>query len=625
MRIHSLQIEHFKTYRDRVEIPLDSLGLVLVKGQNDVSEASDSNGAGKSSLIVDAPSWILYGMTPTGLRGDEVACRFTKDQCIGSMTLEDENGIWTITRTRRPATLTVEGWDGEDMKALQARIEQRLGRGFKTFKNTIVFGQGNFERFSQADQAEQIKMLDEIQGVDFTKPLARADTWRKSLQAKVESIQDSIRNDEDGMGRMTHTVSQLEQAQAQFDKNQAEKVKELTGRKARLIRERDQIHKLLEDLNAQQEEVKNLRKLWDGIEEWRVKTQESERAAGIVVAQVEREHGLLEAKKKKLETMLLGGNCPSCRATFTPEASKKVREAYKAELAEAEDAYNSAALDADEAQQKWKNDDTFYKKARKAWRYDTFDVSVINTLERQAGPEAVQRGEQEYKRLSRDIDALVKEIAQEKTREWEAAETLSDSRAALGAITTHLKESRIELQRSMTALKAAAYWVTAFGDRGIRSMLVDSVAGYLNDRLAYHLGKLAGGEVNVTVSALSMLKSGKTKEDLSITPTWAWGAAGVGLGSAGQDRRVDLALFAAMQDLAESRASRPFPMQVLDEPFDSIDQRGREAAVDWVMERKHEKGTIFLVTHSQELAASVNPDEEWTIVLDKEGSHLVKD
>lgn len=629
MKFLTMGAQHFKTYREPFEVPLEDLGTILVKGENRVSESSDSNGTGKSTLVVDLPSWILYGITPSGLRGDEVACRFTRDTCAGWMTIQDERGLWTIRRTRRPATLRVEGpnWDGEQMKDIQARIDQRLGRGFKTFKNTVLFGQGNFERFAQAEQSEQIRMLDEIQGVDFTRAAGRADAWRKELVARALEHRQSIARDEEAMGRLTRAVGQLEQAQHQFTAQQAKLIDDLKAQRAHETSARDQIHKALEDLMAQQDEVKNLRELWNGIQEAARDADFRRRTAEAAKANFQKESGNFDRVTDTVEQLIARGVCPSCRAEYdaAPESAdaRRIRAAYAKEIDGAQ-ALRDAALDewqraekAAAAAEKWA------AKSRKAWRFEEFNESVVLRLEQAAGPKALETGQQEYRRLGAVIDAISRQIEGENRREWEGASALGSSREELGFVTQRLTATRRELERAERAARVAQYWVTAFGDRGIRSLLVDSVAGFLNDRLQQHLRLLAAGEVAVKISATTTLKSGKQKEDLSIVPAWAWGAQGAGMGSAGQDRRVELALFAALQDLAESRSAKRFPIKVWDEPGDALDATGKEMFCQWIAQEVRERGTGFLVTHSNELAAQVNADGTWTVVLDRDGSHVV--
>jgi energy-coupling factor transporter ATP-binding protein EcfA2 len=123
------------------------------------------------------------------------------------------------------------------------------------------------------------------------------------------------------------------------------------------------------------------------------------------------------------------------------------------------------------------------------------------------------------------------------------------------------------------------------------------------------------------MSAQTALKGGKTRESISFTTEWVWGGAGPDDGSGGQDRRKDLSIFAANQDLAETRSARPFPIKVYDEPFDALDPRGQELAVAWARRQASERGTILLITHSDGVA-SADVDEVWTVVLDRDGARV---
>jgi ABC-type transport system involved in cytochrome bd biosynthesis fused ATPase/permease subunit len=153
----------------------------------------------------------------------------------------------------------------------------------------------------------------------------------------------------------------------------------------------------------------------------------------------------------------------------------------------------------------------------------------------------------------------------------------------------------------------------------------DSVADFLNDRLAHHLSVLAAGEADVTVSALTALKKGAVKERMSVTASWGWGAGSYGAGSAGQGGRVNLALVAAHQDLAERRSARPFPLRIFDEPECHVDPRGQEILARWIRQEAARRGTTFLVTHNPLLAELVEPDRTFTVVLDNEGARVEVD
>lgn len=619
--------ENFMSLQEPFEVRVDDLGLVRVEGRNLISNAADSNGSGKTALLVKFPSWVLFGVTPDGLRGDEIACRFNNKTCKGWMTLEDEQGQWTIRRTRRPATLIVEGtdWTGETMAALQERIESRLGWGPKTFNNMIVFGQGNFERFANAKQEDQMRMLDEIQGIDLSAALARAETWRKDLKGKVDAATTQIRLDEEAMARLDKAMNQLIQAQEHFDGNKSARIKELTGQRAGLVAKRDQVHKSMEDLGPKIHRIAELKVIYDKLTDAKKICDGTERDCTATQNALDRDRSDHNGLVHSVDELIGQGSCPTCRTKFNPKIEAAIREAYRPELVAIREKIGKADEAAKAAHKAHLASLKYFKKWQDQWpfgQYSTSDYRALTKLESEEGQPAFDRLQAQYNDLTAQVDRIDKEIKREEVKTWEGAGALESSRRELGAVTQRLEVSRVGLDRATRTLRVADYWCVAFGDRGLRSLLVDSVAGYLNERLEAHLAILAAGEATVSVSAQATLKSGKQKEDLTITPSWAYGAAGAGLGSGGQDRRVDLALFAAIQDLAESRSARPFPLKIYDEPFDALDGKGKEIMAQWLKEQAKTHGSVFVITHSEEMANLLEPDNVWTVSLDEKGTHV---
>jgi len=61
---------------------------------------------------------------------------------------------------------------------------------------------------------------------------------------------------------------------------------------------------------------------------------------------------------------------------------------------------------------------------------------------------------------------------------------------------------------------------------------------------------------------------------------------------------------------------------VYDEPFDALDAKGRELACRWAKEESRERGTVLLITHSDEVAALAEPDTVWTVIMERDGARV---
>jgi len=617
MRFVSLALEHFLSFRKRQEIPLADLGLVQVRGENRLSQAMDSNGAGKSALW-SALSWCDFGETlpmrdGKVFRAGEVACRFTEERCVVEHVLAVDGRERVITRCQRPFELLLDG-----RKAEQAEVTQLLGYGPALFRNAIVFGQETFERFARADQGSAMKMLDEIQGVSFKEALDRAKAWRDEWQRRIFDLTREASRLETQRTSAERQIVELEAAYKSFAADKAARIAAAEARARAAQRRFDDAAARLAALLGKASAAKRLREKWE-----RVRAVKAEYEA-LHAAQVEadRQVGLALAKIEELgeqvEALVHDGVCPTCRGDvsdagvvrrrFSPDLKRAQARRAQAEVAAA------AACKAERA------------KAAELERHlkslPGVTEQTVAAMEAEAGEAAVRRAEAEKSQAGMDLAAAKQAVETERGARW-------DGQAALAAVHKERTDAERALavnvkdQAKATAtVRAAEYWVEAFGDRGLRSLLFDSVAGFLNERVAHHLAILAAGEAEVEISALRPLKGGAVKEQLTTAVRWAWGAGVYGGSSAGQGSRVDLAQFAALQDLAERRSARPFPLKIFDEPECHVDARGKEILAGWIMREARQRGTAFVTTHDSDLLGALTTDGEWVVILDKDGSRV---
>lgn len=611
MKIVDMEIRNFLSFREPALLPMSDLGLVLVKGDNRISRAADSNGAGKSSIF-SALAWALYGETLNGLKADAVVCRFGTGETNVSLRIEDERGAWSIIRGRRPNRLSIADERGfVDSSDPQVYIVDRIGMGFRTFRNAVIFGQGAFERFAQADQADQLRMLDEIQGLDFRGALDRAKTWKDESHKRLGELQqeaNSLSLEIDSQDRM---AADLVIAHNAFSSSKQVRISEA---EERVTEARSALASMEEDIKKATEAKGKIDRLRKAIENRR-SIENKRRLAENSISTLDAYISTAEAEIKDFESKLVElsqvTSCPTCYQKVSPDVIKKTVGKL------IEDEQKALAQHRKER----KEQEKIIEQADKTLEMVGADpVEELGRMQALAQNLPGMIGAR--KPLQEKVAAALREVEKEKAAEWEGAGALKAAQTALAETRSRITEVQRLIKRAVVTFRVAEYWVEAFGDRGIRSLLVDSVAGFLNERLQDHLSVLAGGEAKTMVSAQTQLKGGGARERLSVSSVWAWGGAEKGSGSAGQDRRIDLALFASLQDLAESRAARPFPLRIWDEPGDALDGRGQELFVSWVSREARLRGTGFLVTHSAQLAEAVVPDQTWTVILDRNGSRV---
>lgn len=628
--IKSIAFENFLPFRKRVELPLADQGFVLVRGRNEVSAAADANGVGKTS-IMHAICYGLFGEDLKGRKADSVACRFSSEQCVVHVVLEDNLGEWTITRTRRPASLKVTGIDGvlenDDAAEIQRKIESRLGIGVRTFRNAVIFGQGTFDRFSQADQSEQMRMLDEIQGIDFRADLARAKDWRESLQEKLDEPANAGYQLKLRIESLDREIATMDSARAMFDENKEQQRRNLERTKilseqslATLRAEMDQVVEEEAVLSA----LKMARKTYESAVNDERKAREAARIAGLDAQTAQCQEDSLDADLREL---IEGGACPSCRRPTKSKADQaRLRKLFEPELVKLEAAHASAdqrAAVADIAAQQATRATETALEALEALVPDGMEARTLEArLEASTSPQQATTRATKVSALVIDLEGAQARLGALERSQWAGEKGLAQAQADLVGYRDALRKSAARVEKIEAMLAIADYAVEAFGDRGLRSMMVDGIADYVNDRVRTHLDVLAAGEATMTMSSTTDLKKGGSKERISFKPEWSWGGNGKDDGSGGQDRRMDLAVFASVQDLAEERSARPFPLKAWDEPGDALDARGQELFVQWVAQQARTRGTGLLITHSIGIADAVTPDATWTVVLEADGARV---
>ena len=186
----------------------------------------------------------------------------------------------------------------------------------------------------------------------------------------------------------------------------------------------------------------------------------------------------------------------------------------------------------------------------------------------------------------------------------DAADALAATSAEFAQLqlarTTHTEQIAVVAETRVYS----EFWIKAFGNTGIKSALLDSVTPRLNASAARYSDLLTDGYMQVRFNTQRALASGGMKEEFSVEVEVAGGASSYELSSDGQRRRADVVTTLALGDLAVSRVGVPLNLLVLDEIFDSLDAAGMEKATNMLHSMANDRGSIFVITHSEVVAAN---------------------
>ena len=158
--INFMSVRHIKTN-------LNNRGLVLIEGENLDADAFDSNGSGKSTIFDDGITWILYGETVRGLKGDAVVNKFVGKNTVGRLVIIDGSETYEIIRHRKHKDFknsvvlihngkTITSKSDTDTSKI---IEDILQMDFLSFTNSVLFGQGAVKMFASSTDSDQKNIL----------------------------------------------------------------------------------------------------------------------------------------------------------------------------------------------------------------------------------------------------------------------------------------------------------------------------------------------------------------------------------------------------------------------------------------------------------------------------------
>lgn len=614
MIFQGLIVENFFSIAEPVTWNMENQGLVCITGKNHDSRAADSNGSGKSTLF-EALVWVLWGKTVRGYTGDAVVNRRVKKNCRVTVNLIHDGEVYTVHRYRKHKTgkngLEFQGPNGDltqgTASLTQKKLENFLGIDYDTFINGPMMPQGNFKRFSAMTDSEQKAIFDQAlqtaalkHAQDEVKDrLSRAHLRLAKASAELEGVLEAVEEQKALLERYDDERAQWKLRHRFQLATLANELTEVVVQQDKLW-EKSRVVDFEAAINRAKKKVSDATRQKTAIEdEWQARQQtlreniaQMKAALHSHNAQAKRLNQQI-AKFKDLE----GGVCPTCEQNVTEshvescilELTSQVQEAVgKGDNCTTEAEYWKALLqeEKDKIEEKLSNLAEVYESRHAAY------LDVVNEAS--------------------EATAWVKELAALDRQESTLRKHYRERRAEIFPYDTLVGEANEQLQklyRAMMIKRSAVrgleieiehleFWKYGFSNKGLKSYILDSVTPFLNDRANFYAQALTGGEIEISFSTQTTLRSGEVREKFSVTVTNKNGADTYAGNSGGEKGRADLSITFSLSDLVASRANQAYPQRFLDEPFEGLDEAGVEAVMELLSEMSADAGSIFVITHS---------------------------
>lgn len=618
MKFNRLEIENFLTI-GQGHVSLADRGLNVIQGANADDGSASSNGAGKSS-IVDALSWVLFGTTARGVKGDAVVNRKAGKGTRVEVEFTAGESRYKVLRYRKhkehknqlhilhlgeAETRLDKGTEAETQKVL----EEILGCSHEVFVAAVYSGQEAMPDLPSMGDRDLKRLIEEAAGmqrIEAAYTIARA---RANLVASEVSAQ-TIRN-ASLCEAVEKSKADLLEAKASYQKWEDERETRIanattgvsSGMAASLTAS-DILRSIEVTVGLASKEEPALQAALNGLKSQAALVVEAEKAATTLERAVDR--ASLVTIKRQIDQVTqnvqqasatIGQPCKECGKPHTEAdlssylaAQRKQLDTLKAD-AVAMSARVREQMDKAAAA-------TLLAKNLRDELPDPASIALrlqkITTLQGQ-----LKTAQDALKSAKVELDRRHALLASEKSATNPLGAIVTRCQEQLAAAETKAVESKLALTALQNKSEVAAAVVKVFGPAGVRAQILDTVTPYLNARTSDYLSVLSDGAITAIWTTLTKDSKGDLKEKFSIDVTHAHGADSfMGL-SGGEKRKVRLATALGLQDLVASRAVQPIDLWIGDEVDDALDPAGLERLMTLLERKARERGTVLVISHNE--------------------------
>lgn len=630
-----------------VEVDLTEYGnIILIRGENmDVFEEEEkvsSNGVGKSS-IPEAIVYTLYGKTikqPNKLSHNNVI----NNKVGKKLRTEVRWDNFRVVRSRKPDSLRI--WESPDgdwsqiddeewanqheislggIPATQKLIEEKVGLNYQTFVNVAVFTDNNSGSFLECDTPTKRQIVENLLSLD--KYRQYSETAKKTRNEFKENIK-SISSEYDRL------ISDEKSCNSRLIQAKNEKASWKEGKEKEIVK----LENFIEESKLKLAETD----LGDAINEYRNAQEEiatidkSIKDKDLTLAKVKT---LLDKANEKLnsESSLKNdlfnkinslsssirslqqevsknentiNNYESKKDTKCPTCLGVVKEENYISLVDScKEVISSKTLEINDLSNQKSDEEASFKQQESA-------ILKIN--------ESIKTGQNHYKKTSEEIDGLrsrrsVLEKIEKPEGDVQTAvltSKIDESKKQISLINEEIKgespyESIIkrceeelaskkkecsskkkDLEDAEKELPYYEFWVKAFGDSGIRKIVVDGIVPALNSRISHWLQFLIDGKISLSFN-------NKFEETIDRNPKDGDPFVYYAM-SGGERRRLNLAVSQAFAHVMMLNSGASPSLVFLDEVTTNIDPIGVQGVYNMIVELSNHK-QVFVTTHDHDL------------------------
>lgn len=630
MKLQTITVKNFLSIGEAT-LKLADRGLILIDGKNTTNTEFQSNGSAKSSML-EAVTYALYGKTTTGMTADDVINRKVGKKTEVVLTFTSNDKEYTITRGRKKNKVHLHQGEndltGATTKVTDATIEEIVGIPYNIYVNALFFGQGNVKPISTLTDKELKELLESLVDLEvytraheiIKEDISEATQMVTSTEARLSGVKQAL---------VYAQEQQQAQKQQQEAKREQKKSLELAIVDAQALKD-TALNVVTESQSATAEITQQATVAIEEINQKLNTTSSASVADEYQSREQTYQNNLRMATQahteavrliESLTTTLLGYQaeynacdtsdvCVTCGSVWDAEHKEEEKARITALITETATGLIDSKNELPVLQQAQVTANEHHQEALRQLQEERQKASEVNS---------------QYQALVNERAQLQHNIQQAEFSTQTAKQQLETAERNVATLTARLQEEDVEapaidlsgltseisaLEKTITDTIAKKQRLTemavAFSNAGIKSHVLELITPFLNEQVNKYLAKLTGSSIEVVFATQTESAKGNVSEKFSMTVNNLQGGLKYNSNSAGERRRVDLAVSLALQDLVMKRSDLQVNALFYDEVFDGLDSVGCENVVELLQERLGDVTSIFVITHNENLKPLFN-------------------
>ena len=626
MILKTVTAKNFMQYKE-FSLDVSNRGLCLIQGEIEDSTFSTSNTSGKTTLVVHAPLWCFFGKNLKELKGNDIINDSVNKNCYVKTLVEDGGISYSIIRYRKhksykndlrlflgdinPEELPMDSTDELTKSSIaitQAYIEELFKLDWNIVINTSIFGQGSVKRFSEFKDTERKNLLDNILNLNIVHDLQKStSSVIKDIKKEVAENTDTLTRSKAALALLTMEIDEFTLKKDTFSTSNAAKIVRLTTEIKELenkIKEDNttkdinkldtllyKINKTLKNIQKDIDKSVDVTSEMDDIDNDILSKHDKLSVQRSIVSNLELSSRLVEKKQSDVD-------CTECGSEITEASKAQFIKSIDSKFAIEKIKFDklTTALHAD-MQEKARLKkiqgiaDDFYKEKEKYTTYKEKLDFKLTTLKATSNADT----------FNNIILGKKSEIEELKIEENPYALIIKNKNKEKRNINTTIIMAGQTTEDLNSKLQVYEFWNTGFSNKGIKSLLLDSITPFLTEKTNYYLNFLTNGEIKINFNSQSTLKgSDELRDKIDVRLLKNGKEYSMAKTSGGEARRIDICISLALQSLL-SLSDSTLNITIYDEIFDSLDELGRDYVLNLLKEEIKTKDSIFVISHDSNL------------------------